>query len=106
VLRLEQEGATAVAADIGLRGAGTDSDSDSRAGSGEERYALLISRYADDSAAGRAWEQLQRDLDPYLSVLEESEHRLVLEDHAGRFMLVEIKGPTIELRHGLIHRPA
>jgi hypothetical protein len=98
VLGLAEEGATAVAAEYRPGEAAGEDEAAATS-------SLLLVDYPDPDAASRAWDQLGQRLDPYLKVLSQTDSRLVLEDYAGRFMLLERTGARIELRFGLGERP-
>lgn len=107
VLRLEDESATAVAADYAA-GDAVDHGAGAHPAEGAPTasYSLLLVDYGDAAAAVRAWDQLAQDLDPYLTVLSRTEVRLLLEDHGGRFMVIERQDASLELRFGLTERPS
>jgi hypothetical protein len=72
------------------------------AGAEVRRLAIV---YLDAAAAGAALAHLVANLDPYLTVIDHRNDRLVLRDHAGRFAVVQQFGRRLEIALDLVARP-
>jgi len=75
-----------------------------RDGSGRG-YTLIVAPYADAAAAGRAFANLRRNLDPYHKVLETGGDYFVFQDFQDLFGVAEVRDRSIEVRVKLAQRP-
>jgi hypothetical protein len=91
ILQLQANGVTAVAGEY-LDATGT-------------RYSRILAVYPDESAAGTAFAAVRDGLDEYLTVIERAAARLVLRDHAARFVVVARAGARIEVLANLTAAP-
>jgi hypothetical protein len=69
------------------------------------RVSRVIATYPDEGAAGAAFAAVGNGLDEYLTVIERGEARLVLRDHASRFVVVTRSGPRVEVLANLPAAP-
>jgi hypothetical protein len=81
VLRLQENGATAVAGEY-LDATGA-------------RFSRIVADYSTVAAAGDAFATVRDTLDPYLTPIERSDVRLVFRDHVGHFGVVSRSGTRI-----------
>ena len=88
ILRLQANGTTAVAGEY-LDAAGA-------------RYSRILADYPSAEAASRAFAAVRGGLDEYLTVIESSDARLVLRDHAGRFVVVARGDARVEVLANLM----
>lgn len=89
ILLLAQHGVTAVAGEY-LEAAGA-------------RFSRILADYPSAEAASRAFAAVRGGLDEYLTLIESSDARLVLRDHAGRFVVVTRGGTRVEVLANLTH---
>lgn len=68
-------------------------------------YTLIVAPYPDAAAAGRAFANLRRNLDPYHKVLEAGGGFFVFQDFQDLFGVAEVRGRSIEVRVKLAQRP-
>lgn len=71
----------------------------------ETVFTRFIIPYPDEARASAVYANLLANLDPYLKVLESRERAFVFEDYKGRYGLVELKGPVLDIRVNLSIRP-
>ncbi len=90
-LQLQAGGVTAVAGEY-LDAAGA-------------RFSRILADYGTAAAAARAFANVRDHLDPYLTVIDRSETRLVFRDHAGRFGAVTRSGASVEVQANLATAP-
>jgi hypothetical protein len=69
------------------------------------RFARVVADYRDETAAAAALAAVRAGLDPYLTVVEDAPARLLLRDHAGRFVAVLRAGARLEVLANLQARP-
>jgi hypothetical protein len=69
------------------------------------RSSRILAVYSDESAASAAFAAVRDGLDEYLTVIERSDARLVLRDHAGRFVVVARDGARVEVLANLATSP-
>jgi hypothetical protein len=75
-------------------------------GPSEDRLTRLVIDYSDDASAGRAYLFLQKNLDPYLKILEKDSDVFSFEDDTGRFGLVRKEGGVMTIFVHLTLRPS
>jgi hypothetical protein len=75
-----------------------------RDGAGRER-TLIAASYPDDAAAGQAFANLRRNLDPYHKVLEAGNDFFVFQDFQNLFGRAELRGQRIMIWVKLARRP-
>jgi len=68
-------------------------------------FTRFIIPYPNEGRAGAVYQNLLANLDPYLKILETRERAFVFEDFREKFGLVELKGPTLDIRVNLNLRP-
>ncbi len=73
---------------------------------GGARTGLLVVEYGNDGAAEAALDHLASHLDPYLKVVSRQGKTLVLEQHDGRFAVLELHGRVLHVRFRLANAPA
>jgi hypothetical protein len=72
---------------------------------GGERITRLVAAYPDASGADAAFANLRGHLDPHLAVVREEPERLLLRDHASRFLVVVRQGVALTVEAGRTSAP-
>jgi hypothetical protein len=69
-------------------------------------HALIVAPYEDAAAAGLAFANLRRNLDPYLKVLETGDGYIVFQDFQNLYGMAERRDRRIEVRVKMARRPS
>jgi hypothetical protein len=70
-------------------------------GKKEETYNYLAVRYPDKTTAKEAFSYLKANLDPYIQVLTNHNHRFTFKDYQGKYGQVSLKEDQLQLRVNL-----
>jgi hypothetical protein len=69
------------------------------------RFSRVVADYPAEADAAAAFAAVRDGLDEYLTVIERSDARLVLRDHAARFVVVVRRGARLEVLGNLATSP-
>jgi hypothetical protein len=69
------------------------------------KSTLVVVQYPDESGARRAFQHVQRNLDTYLRIQDQSERQLVFKDSSGQYGLVLLNGRRLSVRVHLSKKP-
>ena len=70
------------------------------------RSSLILVEYPDAARAAAAYAGLAARLDPYLTVIQKGASAFVFEDFKKEYGRAELKADRVEIRVGLVSRPA
>jgi len=68
-------------------------------------YTLILATYPDPAHAKRAFDHLQKNLDRYLKVVDQTPGRFVFEDYSKKYGVVSVVGRRLEARVKLAQKP-
>ncbi len=68
-------------------------------------YSLILASYPDAAHAKRAFDYLKKNLDQYLTIVDQRPDGFVFEDYAKKFGVAAVSGRTLQVKVKLGKRP-